>query len=68
MAHPKRKHSNQRSNKRFTNDRHKLKPKAYSICPQCNHFKQPHVICGNCGYYRNQRTKKMRQYLIISEE
>ena len=68
MAHPKRRNSNQRSNKRFTNDKHKLGEKHYSICPQCNHFKLPHTICGNCGYYRNQRTKSLKQYIRISEE
>jgi large subunit ribosomal protein L32 len=24
------------------------------FCPECNHAKQPHTACPNCGYYKGR--------------
>jgi len=67
MAVPKRKTSKQRKRKRRTHwglqqpnvpDAQKVRaPGSRSgrfFCTNCNQPKQPHAICGNCGYYRGR--------------
>ena len=49
MAVPKRKQS--RSNTRARKSNWKGAAPTYAECPQCHQPKQPHVVCGNCGYY-----------------
>ncbi len=53
MAVPKRKTSKQRKNKRRASS-YRLNKATISECPQCHEPKQPHRICGNCGYYKNR--------------
>ena len=50
MAHPKRKHTQQRRDKRRTHDR--LTTPNLSVCPQCHQSKLPHRVCMHCGYYK----------------
>ena len=49
MAHPKRKHSRQRSRKRRTGD--KLSSPTLVACQQCRRQKPTHMVCPFCGYY-----------------
>ena len=50
MAHPKRKHTQKRRDKRRTHDR--LTVPNLSVCPQCHQSKLPHRVCLHCGYYK----------------
>ncbi len=52
MAHPKRRHSKTRRDKRRTH--YKISPAKMVICPQCKSFKLPHRVCPECGYYRGR--------------
>ena len=50
MAHPKRKHTKTRRDKRRTHD--KLQVPNLSNCPQCQQPKPPHRVCLHCGHYK----------------
>ena len=50
MAHPKRKHTRTRRDKRRTHD--KLIAPIFSECSQCRQPKLPHRVCLHCGYYK----------------
>jgi large subunit ribosomal protein L32 len=50
MAHPKRRHTRTRRDKRRTHD--KLVTPNLSVCPQCQQPKVPHRVCLHCGYYK----------------
>ncbi len=52
MAVPKRKTSKAKRDKRRSHDG--LAAPAHSTCPQCGEPKQPHRICGACGFYRGR--------------
>jgi len=52
MANPKRRHSHSRTRKRRTHQG--LDAVQLSHCPQCKQAKLPHVVCGNCGYYKGR--------------
>jgi large subunit ribosomal protein L32 len=52
MAHPKRKISKQRRNKRRTHD--KITPKVIAKCSNCGAAVQYHTVCPECGYYRGK--------------
>ncbi len=52
MAHPKRKHSKSRRDKKRTHD--KVVPMQLQNCPHCGQPKMPHRVCGNCGYYKGR--------------
>ncbi len=52
MAHPKRKQSKQRRDKRRTH--YKATLPTLSTCSNCGATKQSHRICPECGYYRGQ--------------
>jgi large subunit ribosomal protein L32 len=60
MAHPKRKHTKTRRNKRRSHDR--LTTPNLSNCPQCQQPKPPHRVCLHCGYYKG------REIIEIPEE
>lgn len=53
MAHPKRKISKQRRNKRRTHL--KLQEPALSTCSNCGATHQRHTICPECGSYRGKQ-------------
>ena len=50
MAHPKRKISKSRRNKRRTH--YKMTIPNVHACPNCGAPILSHRICGECGYYR----------------
>lgn len=57
MAHPKRRHSNQRTRKRRTHD--KIAAPVLVNCPQCHQATPPHKVCANCGYYDGREVVKV---------
>ena len=50
MAHPKRKISKQRRDKRRTH--YKTQSKQLSTCSNCGATIQYHRVCAECGHYR----------------
>ena len=52
MAHPKRRHSKARRDKRRAHD-HLSRP-ATSLCSNCGESKLPHRVCASCGHYRGR--------------
>lgn len=60
MAHPKRKISRTRRDKRRTH--HKLEAKAVTDCKNCGAAVLKHHVCMECGYYMG------RQILDIAAE
>lgn len=53
MAHPKRRHSKARKNKRRTH-KHLSAPQL-NKCPHCGAPKIAHRICLSCGYYDGKK-------------
>ena len=53
MAHPKRKISKTRRDKRRTHQ--KAKAATVYICPNCNTPVQYHRVCPECGQYRGKQ-------------
>ncbi len=49
MATPKRKTSTSRRDMRRSHDA--LKAPAMTKCSNCGELKQPHCVCGTCGFY-----------------
>jgi large subunit ribosomal protein L32 len=33
----------------------RLRAPSRSVCPRCNADKLPHVVCGNCGWYKSRQ-------------
>ncbi len=60
MAHPKRKHSRARRDKKRTHI--KISDPALSLCPSCGQPKAPHHVCDKCGVYKG------KQYVEIKEK
>ncbi|SMO51548.1 LSU ribosomal protein L32P [Saccharicrinis carchari] len=52
MAHPKRKISKTRRDKRRTHD--KASVPALGVCSNCGSTVKMHTVCGECGYYRGK--------------
>lgn len=52
MAHPKRKISKQRRNKRRTH--YKATAATITTCPNCGASVQYHRVCPECGHYRGK--------------
>ncbi|MCE2502455.1 MAG: 50S ribosomal protein L32 [Chlorobi bacterium] len=52
MAHPKRKISKSRRDKRRTH--YKLSEPAIGKCPNCGETKRHHTACRSCGYYNGR--------------
>jgi len=53
MAHPKRKHSTQRSRKRRTHQKARLA--SLHPCPNCNALILSHRVCPFCGFYKGKK-------------
>ncbi len=52
MAVPKRRKSrSKRDTRRAT---HSINASVYNDCPNCGAPKQPHRVCGACGYYKDR--------------
>ncbi len=56
MAHPKRKTSKTRRDKRRSH--HKLDDVTLVECPNCGTAHRRHRACGECGYYRGRQVIK----------
>ncbi len=52
MAHPKRKTSKQRRDKRRTH--YKATPPTVAACSNCGASHEYHRVCPECGYYKGQ--------------
>jgi len=52
MAHPKRKHSKTRRDKRRTHD--KVTAPTIANCSNCGSAVLYHRVCSECGYYRGK--------------
>jgi len=50
MAHPKRKISTQRRDKRRTHDKAEIP--TIAMCSNCGAAVLYHRVCGECGYYK----------------
>ncbi|MEX0639362.1 MAG: 50S ribosomal protein L32 [Balneolaceae bacterium] len=53
MAHPKRKTSKSRRNKRRSH--HRAAEVQLAECPNCNELHRFHHVCTSCGYYRGRQ-------------
>ncbi|MCX6182921.1 MAG: 50S ribosomal protein L32 [Bacteroidetes bacterium] len=53
MAHPKRRHSTTRRDKRRTT--YKAVAPTLSTCSNCNQPVLYHRVCGACGYYKGKQ-------------
>lgn len=58
MAHPKRRHSRSRRDKRRTHD--KLKKPEFGICSQCKKAKTMHRVCPHCGFYKGKQVIEIK--------
>lgn len=52
MAHPKRKISKTRRDKRRTHDKAAIP--GLGVCSNCGSTKKLHTVCGECGFYRGK--------------
>jgi large subunit ribosomal protein L32 len=59
MANPKRRFSNQRTDKRRAN--WKLEAPSVMKCPSCGAEKLPHNVCPSCGMYNGKQIVKMEE-------
>lgn len=53
MAHPKRKTSKARRDKRRAHD--KMNEATLATCPNCGATHRRHRVCPECGYYRGRQ-------------
>ncbi|MEX0646700.1 MAG: 50S ribosomal protein L32 [Balneolaceae bacterium] len=53
MAHPKRKTSKSRRDKRRSH--HRLSDAALAECPNCGAMHRYHHVCMECGHYRGRQ-------------
>ena len=53
MAVPKSKVSKARRNSRKAN--WKVSTPSVVKCPHCHEYKEPHVVCAKCGYYKGEK-------------
>ncbi|HEX9780773.1 MAG TPA: 50S ribosomal protein L32 [bacterium] len=59
MAHPTRKHTRSRRDKRRAN--WKARPRSLTTCGQCAQPVLPHRACPSCGYYRGRQVVTVRE-------
>ncbi len=59
MAHPMRKHSRGRRDKRRAN--WKLTFPSLSKCPQCGKMLIPHRVCPQCGFSRGKQIIEVKE-------
>lgn len=58
MAHPKRKTSKSRRDKRRTH--HKVDTVTLATCTNCGSVHKMHTACGSCGYYRGRQVLEVK--------
>jgi large subunit ribosomal protein L32 len=56
VAVPKRKHSTGRKGKRRSAI--SLPIPQMIACPDCHQLKKPHLVCPNCGFYKETKKKQ----------
>lgn len=56
---PKKRHSRARRGKRRASI--SLKTKKGVVCPNCKAIIIAHTVCKNCGYYKGQQVKKVKE-------
>lgn len=66
MAHPKRKISKTRRDKRRTHL--KLTPKTFFACPNCGNTVAYHCACTECGYYKGRQIIEAKNTVVVDEE
>jgi len=44
-----------RAHTRNRRSHHALKPASLSACANCSAKNMPHMVCGNCGYYKGRK-------------
>ena len=54
MAVPKRKKSKAQRDHRRAQWMRSVPVPAVNQCPRCQEPKQPHRVCGSCGYYKDR--------------
>lgn len=59
MAVPKKRKSKSRTRMRRA-QHDKVKPTTLTWCDNCGEPKQPHRVCGGCGYYRGRQVLPVR--------
>ncbi|MCB9529071.1 MAG: 50S ribosomal protein L32 [Myxococcales bacterium] len=52
MAVPKKRKSRSKRDMRRAN--HKISAPVFNECQNCGAPKEPHRVCGNCGWYKNR--------------
>ncbi|MEA3295997.1 MAG: 50S ribosomal protein L32 [Patescibacteria group bacterium] len=53
MAVPKQRHTKSRRNRRRSH--HALKSPVLTKCQKCGTMILPHIVCFNCGFYKNEQ-------------
>lgn len=66
MAHPKRKHSTQRSRKRRTH--YKTTIASLADCPECKKPILSHRVCPFCGFYKGKQIVEIKVKEISEQE
>ncbi len=59
MPVPKRRISKSKRDKRRSH--HHLDKPTIMECPNCNHIKQPHTVCPECGFYKGRQVIAPRE-------
>ena len=59
MAHPKRRTSKSRRNKRRSH--HKVTEPTLAECSNCGAYHRYHHVCPECGYYRGRQVMNVKQ-------
>ncbi len=52
MPVPKKRTS--KSKKGMRRSHHALSVPAFSECPECSEMKRPHMVCPECGHYKDK--------------
>lgn len=59
MPLPKQRHNSSRGKRRRAGHK-KLEVKKLVKCSNCGKPTMPHVVCGNCGYYKGKEVVKAK--------
>ncbi len=61
MPVPKKRLSTTRRNRRRA-QHDRLDSPTLGTCSRCGSYKQPHRVCGSCGYYKNREVIQVPEY------
>ena len=59
MPVPKQRHNHSRKNRRRGGHR-KLTASKMTKCSNCNQMILPHLVCGNCGFYKGKAVVEIK--------